>query len=224
MAASAPSSTQSFRQALGSFATGVTIVTTLDQDGEPVGVTASSFNSVSLDPPLVLWSVSKSSLSLPAFSANGHFAIHVLSAEQTDLADRFARSQSDKWSGVSWRKGAHGSPLLDDHAAVFECTMRHEYDGGDHIILVGEVTNFEAHDKAPLLFHGGQYSDRRTRPQGGEINPDSLIAMVEHAGFIAHHSHDPEALEERLKAEFSQEELHDSQRVLKFLIAQISGQ
>lgn len=223
MAPSTLPSTHAFRQALGSFATGVTIATTLDQNDAPVGVTASSFNSVSLDPPLVLWSLSKSSLSFPAFTTSGHFTIHVLGAEQAKLADKFARSQSNKWEGLSWQKGMHGSPLLDDHAAVFECVTRHEYDGGDHIILVGEVTAFEARDKAPLLFHGGQYSERRMRPQGGTIEPDSLIALVEHAGFIAHHAGDAQALEDLLKDQFSEEQMKSSEAVLKFLIAQISS-
>lgn len=224
MPPSAHPSTQSFRKALGSFATGVTIATTLDDDGAPVGVTANSFNSVSLDPPLVLWSLSKSSFSLPAFAASGHFAIHVLGAEQSGLADHFARSQTDKWDGMSWIKGVHGSPLLGDHAAVFECQTRHQYDGGDHIILVGEVTAFEARNKAPLLYHGGQYSDRRMRPQQSAFDAESLIALVEHAGFIAHHASDAHALEDRLKVEFSEDELQDAQRILKFLITQISGQ
>ena len=159
----APSSSRTdansdFRTALGTFATGVTIATTLDENGVPVGVTASSFNSVSLDPPMVLWSLSKSSFSRRAFTNSGRFAVHVLSEEQAALSDRFARSQTDKWDGLAWHKGAHGSPLLDQHAAVFECRTAHEYDGGDHIILVGEVLAFQAYDKAPLLFHQGQYA------------------------------------------------------------------
>lgn len=157
-AAPPPKGPIEFRNALGSFATGVTIATTTDENGAPVGVTASSFNSVSLDPPLVLWSLSKDSLSRPAFTQSGHFAIHVLAADQTALSDRFARSQSDKWDGLPWHTGALGSPLLDEHAAVFECKTRHEYDGGDHVILVGEVVEFEMHGKTPLLFHAGQYA------------------------------------------------------------------
>ena len=222
MDSNTPSNQQSFRKALSSFATGVTIATTLDEEGAPVGVTASSFNSVSLDPPLVLWSLSKASLSYPSFMASGHFAIHVLAADQSELSDRFARSQTDKWEGLSWHKGEHGSPLLDEHAAVFECRTRHEYDGGDHVILVGEVAGFEARAKAPLLFHRGQYSDSRARPQSSSLDPDSLVALVEHAGFIAHHSADPKALEAELKHQFGEDELRNAAQILKALIAHIS--
>jgi 3-hydroxy-9,10-secoandrosta-1,3,5(10)-triene-9,17-dione monooxygenase reductase component len=146
------------RAALGTFATGVTIVTTTDADGLPVGVTASSFNSVSLDPPLILWSLAKSSLSYAAFAASGHFAVHVLADDQADLSARFARSQSDKWEGLEWRKGEEGSPLLNECLSLFECRTHAQYDGGDHVIFVGEVVGFEAHDKDPLLFHAGRYA------------------------------------------------------------------
>lgn len=159
-----------FRKALGNFATGVTIVTTNDQAGEPIGVTASSFNSVSLSPPLVLWSIAKTSLSRDVFSQSGHFAIHILTAEQEALADRFAQSGADKFAQLAWKSGQLGSPILDDHAAVFECATRHQYDGGDHIIMVGEVMAFEASGEAPLLFHGGQYAERKP------LNSDSGAA------------------------------------------------
>ena len=161
---------QAFRQALGSFATGVTIATTTEDGGTPVGVTASSFNSVSLDPPLVLWSLARDSLSCPAFAASGHFAIHVLTASQEALSDRFARSGTDKFEGLEWRSGQLGSPVFDVFAARFECRTEHLYEGGDHIIMVGEVVDFEARDEAPLLFHGGRYADHRPR---GKTVPDS---------------------------------------------------
>ena len=160
-----------FRKALGNFATGVTIVTSNDTAGEPVGVTASSFNSVSLDPPLVLWSLAKASLSLTAFIESGHFAIHILTAAQEKLSDRFATTGADKFGDLAWDEGQLGSPILRDHAAVFECATRHQYDGGDHIIMVGEVVAFEARDEAPLLFHGGQYAERTTR--GANRSPES---------------------------------------------------
>ena len=147
-----------FRKALGTFATGVTVVTTLDEAGEPVGVTASSFNSVSLDPPLVLWSLAKKSLSREAFCSSGHFAIHVLADTQEDLSNRFAVSGGEKFGGTVWSKGSLGSPVLTEHAAVFECKTRHLYEGGDHLIMVGEVVAFEARDHAPLLFHSGRYA------------------------------------------------------------------
>lgn len=161
-----PFEAAAFRKALGNFATGVTIVTTNDAAGNPVGVTASSFNSVSLNPPLVLWSLAKAALSRPAFTESGHFAIHILTVSQEKLANRFAMSGTDKFRDLGWDEGQLGSPILRDHAAVFECAMRHEYDGGDHIIMVGEVVAFEARDEAPLLFHGGQYAERIVREAG----------------------------------------------------------
>jgi len=182
-----------FRDALGAFATGVTIATTKDPDGKPVGVTASSFNSVSIDPPLVLWSLAKSSLSRATFCDSGHFAVHVLAASQEDLSNRFARSGEDKFAGVDWHEGELGSPVFDQHAALFQCQTRHQYEGGDHIILVGEVINFEARDEAPLLFHGGSYAERRTRPKGGgresvdiehgRFNDNFLFYLISRAHF-----------------------------------------
>jgi 3-hydroxy-9,10-secoandrosta-1,3,5(10)-triene-9,17-dione monooxygenase reductase component len=162
------------RAALGSFATGVTIVTTALQPDQPVGVTASSFNSVSLDPPLVLWSLAKSSRSLNAFCASGHFAIHVLSCEQEDLSNHFARSGEDKFQDVDWDTGILGSPVLQEYSAKFECKTVHQYEGGDHIIFVGQVMNFDHHDLAPLLFHGGQYAESRPRASGETVSGDEM--------------------------------------------------
>ncbi|MXO91443.1 flavin reductase [Pontixanthobacter aquaemixtae] len=182
-----------FRNALGSFATGVTIATTMGGDGQPVGVTASSFNSVSLDPPLVLWSLAKSSLSREAFCNSGHFAIHVLAASQEALSNLFARSGEDKFAAVDWSVGELGSPIFSHHAALFECRTRHQYEGGDHIILVGEVVSFDARDEAPLLFHGGRYVERRPRPVGeagqsidiehGQFSDDFLFYLLSRAHF-----------------------------------------
>lgn len=180
-----------FRKALGAFATGVTIVTTKDAEGAPIGVTASSFNSVSLDPPLVLWSLAKSSLSRAAFADSGHFAIHVLAESQDNISNRFARSGEAKFAGIEWSNGVLGSPLLDDYAAVFECRTKYQYEGGDHVILVGEVMAYEARDRAPLLFHGGSYAERRTRPpasseptvdlETGQFSDDFLFYLISRA-------------------------------------------
>jgi len=182
-----------FRNALGSFATGVTIATTMDAAGQPVGVTASSFNSVSLEPPLVLWSLAKKSLSCDTFCESGHFAVHVLAASQEDLSNRFARSGEDKFNGIEWREGALGSPVFDQHAALFQCKTRHLYEGGDHVILVGEVIDFETRDEAPLLFHAGSYAERRPRPRGeatesvdtehGRFSDDFLFYLISRAHF-----------------------------------------
>lgn len=147
-----------FRAALGSFATGVTIVTALDAGGRPVGLTANSFNSVSLSPPLVLWSLSKRAGSMPTFTAGSHYAINILSAEQRVLAERFASKDIDRFAGLSYRAGAGGVPVLEGSAAVFECFNRSQYEEGDHIIFVGEVERCERRDGAlPLIFHGGRY-------------------------------------------------------------------
>lgn len=159
-----------FRAALGRFATGVTVVTTASGEDSPVGVTASSFNSVSLDPPLVLWSLAKSSKSLAAFRDSGHFAIHVLGCDQESLSNRFARAGEDKFQDVLWDAGALGSPILREYSAKFECRTVHQYEGGDHIIFVGEVVAYDHRDQAPLLFHGGRYAETRPKPSA-EILP-----------------------------------------------------
>lgn len=128
---------RALRRAFGHFATGVTIVTTRDREGAPVGVTASSFNTVSLSPPLVLWSIGRSAYSFDTFSTASHFAIHVLDADQRALSDRFARASSDKFAGVRLAQGEGGVPLIDGIQTVFECETAQRHDGGDHLILVG---------------------------------------------------------------------------------------
>jgi len=110
-----------FRNALGQFATGVTIVTTIDSQAKPVGVTASSFNSVSLDPPLVLWSLAKTAHSMPAYQNAGGFNVHVLASHQSNLSNQFARPADDKFSGVDWSLCEQGFPLLPEYAALFSC-------------------------------------------------------------------------------------------------------
>jgi flavin reductase (DIM6/NTAB) family NADH-FMN oxidoreductase RutF len=149
---------QALRSALGLFATGVTIVTTRASDGSMIGLTANSFNSVSLTPPLVLWSLGTKSGSLQAFLQAKHYAIHVLSVEQQSLAERFASKMVDRFEGVTLQEGLGGVPILPGCAAVFECTSRSQYPEGDHVILVGEVLACQ-HDAArsPLLFHGGKF-------------------------------------------------------------------
>lgn len=147
-----------FRAALGMFATGVTLVTARGRRDQLFGLTANSFNSVSLDPPLVLWSLSRHSLSLAAFRAGTHYAINVLAADQLALARRFAAPLPDRWDGVCWRPGAFGAPLIEGAVAHFECANRSRYDEGDHVIFVGKVEHC-AHRPgvAPLLFHGGRF-------------------------------------------------------------------
>ena len=140
------------------FATGVTIVSARASDGTVIGLTASSFNSVSLEPPLVLWSLAQAAASLPAFSKGSHYAINVLAADQKALAERFALRGSDRWSGVEFSDGFGGAPLLHGAAATFECFNRSRYEEGDHVIFVGEVERCGFRPGAsPLLFHGGRF-------------------------------------------------------------------
>jgi len=147
-----------FRSALGMFATGVTIVTALSQEGTPIGLTANSFNSVSLAPPLVLWSLARSAGSMAAFSAGSHYAINILSADQQELAKQFAAQGGDRFAGVSFTPGTGGAPLLQGAAATFECFNRSRYEEGDHVIFVGEVERCAWQAGAsPLLFHGGRF-------------------------------------------------------------------
>ena len=147
-----------FRAALGMFATGVTIVTARAADGSFVGLTANSFNSVSLTPPLVLWSLARSAGSMAAFSAGSHYAINILSADQQDLAKQFATRNVDRFSGGRFAPGSGGAPLLQGAAATFECFNRSRYEEGDHVIFVGEVERCTHRPGAsPLLFHGGKF-------------------------------------------------------------------
>lgn len=143
-----------FRRALGSFATGVTVVTAPSPDG-PAGITANSFASLSLDPPLVLWSPAKSSKRYPLFVAAPHFAIHVLAGDQLEVCRAFTRSVS-AFDRVAWREGPHGVPLIEGVAARFDCALEATHDGGDHAIVVGRVLRATGGPAAPLIFHGGE--------------------------------------------------------------------
>jgi len=147
-----------FRLALGMFATGVTIVTARTAQGALVGLTANSFNSVSLNPPLVLWSLARAAASLSAFSTGSHYAINILSAQQKALAKQFAARDVDRFSNVEFVQGVSGAPLLVGAAATFECFNRSRYEEGDHVIFVGEVERCSHRAGAsPLLFHGGKF-------------------------------------------------------------------
>ena len=150
--------TRQFRNALGCFATGVTVVTAQLPGEEAVGLTANSFSSVSLDPPLVLWCLDKSSDTLPTFSACAHFAINVLKEEQRDISALLARQGAHTLDGLAVRQGKTGVPLLADALAVFECDVDARHDAGDHVILVGRVVDFcYAKDGRPLVYHRGGY-------------------------------------------------------------------
>jgi flavin reductase (DIM6/NTAB) family NADH-FMN oxidoreductase RutF len=145
-----------FKGALSQFATGVTVITTRLDNGKFLGLTASSFNSVSLDPPLVLWSLANTASSLPVFTGNSHYVINVLAADQFRLAEQFSKSVKDRFAGVDYSLSANGLPILNGAAAWFECHNRSRYPEGDHVIFVGEVEQCEFSPGAPLIFHGGQ--------------------------------------------------------------------
>lgn len=147
-----------FRDALGCFPTGVAVMTAPDGAGGYVGVTANSFNSVSLDPPLVLWSLAKTSRSRAAFLEAGWFAINILCAAQVDLSRRFASGGLDKFAGVATVPGLGGVALLPGSAARFQCRTHAVFEGGDHEIFVGEVVDFDYSGRAPLVFHRGDYA------------------------------------------------------------------
>ena len=145
------------RHALGRFATGVTVITTRTVEGRLEGLTANSFSAVSLDPPLVLWSLRRNASSLPSFLASGYFAVNVLGASQCDLSRRFATPSPDKFAGLPVAAGLGGCPLLQDTLASFECSTEHTVVGGDHIIFIGRVHRATYRDGEPLIFSAGQY-------------------------------------------------------------------
>jgi flavin reductase (DIM6/NTAB) family NADH-FMN oxidoreductase RutF len=148
------------RRAFGHFATGVTIVTCVSQDGSPIGLTANSFSSVSLDPPLVSFSIACKAHSCETFIAASHFAINILGQQQSDLAARFSKPGSDKWAGVSTTVGRTGCPLIHGAIAGFECQRHACYEAGDHYIIIGRVLEYWHLPKAkPLLFYGGAYQE-----------------------------------------------------------------
>lgn len=182
-----------FRSALGAFATGVTIVTTRTRTGVDVGLTANSFNSVSLDPPMVLWSLAKSSQSLPAFLESSYFAVHVLAAPQEALSHVFATRGAEKFAGLALERGRGDIPLLDGCSARFQCRTAVKYEGGDHVVFIGEVEAFENFDRPPLLFHGGRYAAAVARPRAisapdaaepdSSFSEDFLVFLVGRAHF-----------------------------------------
>ena len=168
---------QELRGLLGSFATGVTVMTTLTAAGERLGATVSSFNAVSLDPPLILFSLARTAQSFAAWEVAEGFAVNILAEDQSDISNRFARALSDKWSGLAASPGpATGFPLIAGALASMECTTFAQYDGGDHLILVGLIVAFQRNAAArrPLLFYGSRYRSLDsqhiiTTPQNADI-------------------------------------------------------
>jgi flavin reductase (DIM6/NTAB) family NADH-FMN oxidoreductase RutF len=150
------------RSCLGKFATGVTVVTCCDGSNAPCGVTANSFSSVSLDPPLILWNIAKVSHSLQAYLDARYFAINILSDEQQDLSSHFAKTDHTLFKNVAYEISENGAPILPDTLACLECRTQQIHDCGDHYIIVGEVEKFRSSDRTPLLFFGGQYRGMAT--------------------------------------------------------------
>lgn len=145
------------RRAFGRFGTGVTVITTRAPDGTRLGVTANSFNTVSLEPPIVLWSLSDRSPSLASFRAAGRFVVNVLALDQIELSKRFSRPAADKFSGVAFSDSLAGMPVLDGCAATIECTIVNHQVVGDHVLFLGQVERYAYEQASPLLFCNGQY-------------------------------------------------------------------
>ena len=155
------------RNVLGRFFTGVTVVTTLDDAGTAWGVTANSFTSVSLDPPLILWNQAIASHSHPVFGKAGNFAINILAEDQVSLSQRFSRPTSNRFEGVSVTTGIGGIPLLEGCCAVLECRKIATHAGGDHAVFIGRVERMSSNDQRPLIFGDGKYMEARPFQMAG---------------------------------------------------------
>ena len=150
--------TKLLKKTLGKYLTGVTIVTSTDHDGNPIGMTVNSFTSVSLQPSLVLWCIDKKQPSYNSFmNANG-YAVNILSKEQNGLCYKFASQLDDKFENVNWKRSENGFPLVKNSLAWFDCKKWNYYSGGDHQILVGEVTSFDSFELEPLTYWNGKIS------------------------------------------------------------------
>lgn len=156
------------RHALGQFATGVTVITTCDANDQPVGVTANSFSSISLEPPMVLWALDKAAYSRDAFGDSNRFCVHVLTADQLEVSQVFATQGADKFERVDWTLGAHGMPHFNEFMARFCCRVSETLDIGDHVVYVGEVLDFEVRHRRPLVFFSGNYAHAERRISGWE--------------------------------------------------------
>ena len=153
-----PVSKDDFRIALSRFVSGVTVVTVLDSDSQPAGITVSAFSSVSLDPPLVLACIDKRASVHAHLTEGSHFAINILAQDQEHLSRRFASKDEDRFGGAGYREGACGAPLLEGALAHIECRVVHAYPGGDHTIVVGEVESMNVTDHKPLAYYRGGYA------------------------------------------------------------------
>jgi flavin reductase (DIM6/NTAB) family NADH-FMN oxidoreductase RutF/DNA-binding MarR family transcriptional regulator len=179
--------TKLFRDALGQFATGVTVVTAADGLGGFVGTTASSFNSVSMNPPLILWSIDNGARSLPAYEQARHFVVNVLAADQVQVSNHFARQQEDKFGAVEFDLNQQSAPVLRGCSAWFHCETRYMYEGGDHTIIVGEVQQFESSGRDGLLFHQGRYSVSDAHPVVATHNEPKATGQESFAANYLHY-------------------------------------
>ena len=170
--------TDGFRRSLAESATGVTVIAT-SVEGERFGLTSNSFASVSLEPPLVLWSIRRESKSFAAFAACSHFAVNILAEDQIELSQRFARSGPDKFRDIDCQAGQGDAPLLAGVAASFECVRTQTYDGGDHLILVGQVLRYSRYDRQPLLFVKGRYAVSADHPDTRIFTTDAKTGQLE---------------------------------------------
>jgi flavin reductase (DIM6/NTAB) family NADH-FMN oxidoreductase RutF len=157
MEASMPIEKNELRRIMGHFATGVTVITTVSDEGTPYGLTANAFMSVSLEPPFLLISVDKKAESYPYFEQSGVFTINILRDDQEGLSRRFAVSGGNKFEGVAFHRGANKVPILEDTLAHIECRLYAAYDGGDHTLYLGEILEAETREGRPLLFYRGGY-------------------------------------------------------------------
>jgi flavin reductase (DIM6/NTAB) family NADH-FMN oxidoreductase RutF len=152
---------RALRDALGRFSTGVAVITTCSESGKLEGLTANSFSALSMDPPLILWSLMNTARSIPSFRETGHFAVNVLAADHVDLSRHFARGQENKFEGVDYETGIAGCPILTDALATFECRAQDKLAIGDHVVFVGAVERLDYRDGDPLIFSAGEYCTRQ---------------------------------------------------------------
>lgn len=173
--------TKQLRNCFGKFATGVTVITTVAADGTPVGLTVNSFSSLSLDPPMILWSLVKTSSNREVLEQATHFVVNVLASDQMDVSNQFARPAEDKFAGIETVPGETGIPLIANTVAHLECRKVMTYEGGDHIIFIGEVEHFDANGKPPLLFASGQYALAARHPHVKLSTPAAVESSERHS-------------------------------------------
>ena len=170
---------RALRQVLGAFVTGVTVITTVDSEGRPHGLTANSFSSVSLDPPLILWSQSLTAPSHPVFRDAERFVVNILADDQVEVSNRFARGSTDKFAGCEWTPGLGGVPLVKGCAAYLECRRMDSFPGGDHVVFLGQVERIERTGRSPLVFGSGKYLVAQPHDMGPPLLPGANIARLQ---------------------------------------------